>query len=343
MPRIAECGWQPRWQPEPAADGSAAGAWSSDDYATFHTDGTVAGERWLRYHHLAPLPWRDADRQEKPTLTPQLITDFTAYDTVQEPRHSESAPQADSLGIHWVGDLALSCTAAVESEKGNLLFELRKGGRRFLCRLDVATGRAALSISGQDMAQCRPTTATAIRGPGSHEIRFSNCDNELHLWVDGKVASFDAPTTYKDLGNTQPDEADLAPVGVGTDGAKVRIHHLRILRDLYYGAVRGTGAPKENCDVQYMPDRALPGQGSTLSGLQHIDFPLGPDRFFVLGDNSTCSKDGRLWGADNYWVPRELLLGKALFRYWPHSWDKIPYVNVPMPYFPNFARMGLVR
>ena len=73
------------------------------------------------------------------------------------------------------------------------------------------------------------------------------------------------------------------------------------------------------------------------------NFVLKADQFFVLGDNSARSKDGRLWGTDNHWVPRELLIGKALFIYWPHSWDRVPYVNVPCPYFPNFPGMGLVR
>jgi len=55
----------------------------------------------------------------------------------------------------------------------------------------------------------------------------------------------------------------------------------------------------------------------------------------VLGDNSAKSKDGRLWGRE-FWVPRDLLIGKAMFIYWPHSWDRIPYVNIPFPYFPKF-------
>ena len=38
------------------------------------------------------------------------------------------------LGLFWVGDLALRCTVAAESERGQLLLELRKGGRRFRCR-----------------------------------------------------------------------------------------------------------------------------------------------------------------------------------------------------------------
>ena len=54
-------------------------------------------------------------------------------------------------------------------------------------------------------------------------------------------------------------------------------------------------------------------------------------QFLMLGDNSAASKDSRLWEQDSeypggppleYYVRRDLLLGKALFIYWPHSWDK---------------------
>lgn len=37
------------------------------------------------------------------------------------------------------------------------------------------------------------------------------------------------------------------------------------------------------------------------------------DSYFVLGDNSTSSKDSRYWG----FVPKDNLLGEALFVYWP--------------------------
>ena len=89
------------------------------------------------------------------------------------------------------------------------------------------------------------------------------------------------------------------------------------------------------CRAQTADRAAPPDRATSISRWK-------PDQFFVLGDNSAKSKDGRLWGPE-YWVSRELLIGKALFIYWPHSWNKIPYVNIPFPYFPNFARMGLVR
>jgi signal peptidase I len=40
-----------------------------------------------------------------------------------------------------------------------------------------------------------------------------------------------------------------------------------------------------------------------------------PDQFFVLGDHRNSSNDSRNWG----FVPRNLIYGKAVFRYWPVS------------------------
>jgi signal peptidase I len=40
---------------------------------------------------------------------------------------------------------------------------------------------------------------------------------------------------------------------------------------------------------------------------------------------------------DHHYVERDLLIGKALLIYWPHTWNR------PIPYMPNFRRMGLIR
>jgi signal peptidase I len=362
MPRIAKDGWPARWQSELPGDGAAAGGWDADDNATFHTDGAAGGERWLRYHHLVPSyrQWGDLLKgRPLKNLRPQLITDFTAYNTSQTVGNQyffNPAPDGASLGLYWVGDLALRCTVDVESEKGELLFELRKAGRRFRCRLDVATGRATLSISGQDMEKFRPTAATNVRGRGRHEILFSNCDDELRLWVDGSVVRFDSAATYDDLKNYTPQTSDLEPVGVASVGAAARLSHLAILRDLYYiSDLAYAEHPRLAADeVRLEGDDSLDDRMLRNRSERPANFRLQSDQFFVLGDNSARSKDGRLWGnvriengelwgVDNYWVPRELLIGKALFLYWPHSWNRIPYVDIPFPYFPNFGRMGLVK
>lgn len=336
MPRIAEYGWPARWYADSPKD---AATWKAEDDATFRTDGRADGDHWLRYHHRAPsyAQWQQSKMapSDSVDVRPGWITDFTAYDTGRpEGAFVDPAPERVALGQYWVGDLAFACTVEVESGEGELALELCKGGRQFQCRFDLATGRATLSISGHDMNDWRPTASTALRGKGTHEVMFSNCDDELLLWVDGRVVAFDAPTTYPPLGNTSHKPSDLAPVGVSASGAVVRIGHLRVFRDLFYIALNG-GAQG---NVHGYP-----------TAHEHADFslestPSEPDRFFVLGDNSPKSKDGRLWGRE-HWVDRDLLIGKAMFIYWPHPWHEIrtPWVHVPFPYFPNFSGMGLVR
>ncbi len=346
MPRIAELGWPERWRPDDPA--IAHGAWKCDDYMTFRTDGTAGGENWLRYEHRVPgfRQWRallagfEAAAEE---VEPRLITDFLAYDTSREAGESPAPPPA-GFGGHWVGDLALECTVDLLGEQGELIFELCKGGRRFHCRLDVSTGRATLSISGDDMDHFHPAADTPLRGPGSHRVRFGNCDNQLLLWVDKELVVFDSTTEYKeDLDNTLPEESDLRPAGVASVGAAFQIGGLRLLRDIYYMAVEGDADSQRQYDVKTLPNDGMFRVNKRSHGVRYVEFSLGPDQFFVLGDNSARSKDGRLWGAHNHFVPRELLIGKALFIYWPHSWDRIPYVGIPLPYFPNFKDMGLVK
>jgi signal peptidase I len=82
-----------------------------------------------------------------------------------------------------------------------------------------------------------------------------------------------------------------------------------------------------------------------------VEFPLGKDQFFVMGDNSAESSDARLWNVSSehggrpggQYLERRLLIGKALAVYWPHSWNRVPGTPIPFPLFPNFGDMRLVR
>lgn len=81
---------------------------------------------------------------------------------------------------------------------------------------------------------------------------------------------------------------------------------------------------------------------------------LEADQFFVLGDNSPQSQDGRLWDNPDPWVeylmakrgmdvrrgvvPRDLMLGRAFFVYFP----SITYGGAPVPFI-DFGKMRTIE
>ena len=88
--------------------------------------------------------------------------------------------------------------------------------------------------------------------------------------------------------------------------------------------------------------------------MERKDFPLEADQFFMLGDNSSASKDSRAWGtpeAPLHHVDRRLLIGRALVVFWPHAvptaWNRTVVERcgweLRLPCLPNFARMRFVK
>jgi signal peptidase I len=365
--------WLPRWAPQTPGPGGGKGQWvASADKLTFHSDDSGPQPVWLQYRHLVPSEddWRQylATGTTPGPTRPQLITDLTAYDTdikydIVEKRVTPPVP-----ALNWVGDLSVACQMRVERPGGEAILELVKGGRVFQCRLDLDSGRASLSISG--LKGFHPTAETSVRGPGTYQLRLANVDHQLTLWAGGSVVSFqaapgsgsvqdgDSPTAYQGelLQNDVPQPADLQPVRIGSRGAALEVSHLRIDRDIYYLAItsgprRGDpitdftgGDVREPFPEGLDPATALgdPQAWQVYTRTNSVEFTLGPDQFFMLGDNSAASMDGRLWEGGHF-VRRDLLIGKALFIYWPHALTYIPHTPIPVYYFPNFWRMGLVR
>ncbi|NLX95070.1 MAG: hypothetical protein GXY83_02720 [Rhodopirellula sp.] len=358
-PELYRQGWPSRWNPLPAAADS--GPWTvSDDHRTFRTDGSTQEEAWLSYRHSVPSyqDWQQllaGGGIQPDAIRPQLITDFSAYNSGVDADSAYLAPGAHALGLHWVGDLVVEAVADVESDSGELILELIEGGRHFQCRIEVATGTATLSIDG--MEDFRPTAKTKVLGPGGYHLRFANVDDQLLLWVNKGLVEFDRETTYPRLDNTVPTAEDLQPARLASHGAAVKFSHLKLRRDLYYIAVQaGGGSAGIIADFNpfgppYQPmtperiDHFLsdPSQWEVFRTLREVEFPLQKDQFLMLGDNSAASKDSRLWDEDEFFVKRDLLIGKALYIYWPHSWNRISGTRIWFPFFPNLARMGFVR
>lgn len=348
--------WPLRWQPWSKVD-SPADWQPSDDTRSYHTNGQGNEAAWLRYQHIVPpeVNWQQGSWNPVRAPQAQLVTDFYAFNTRVTRDRPASSPAA--LGLHWVGDLIIECETDVTSGSGEVLFDLVKGGRHFTCTIDVATGQARLSIDG--LPDWNPAASTPFKGAGKHHVRFANVDRELTLWIDGRVIDFDSPTTYDDLGNDRPqstpqDMGDLAPAGIGSRGTALSINHLRLLRDIYYIAEKGPygdivndyQAPVQSSDrvAQFMASpEAWRSGGDYFERRQAVLFPLKEDQFFVLGDNSPASSDARLWSKQHF-VERELLVGKALFVYWPHPLNlQVPMMDLSFGILPNFGGMGFIR
>ena len=65
-------------------------------------------------------------------------------------------------------------------------------------------------------------------------------------------------------------------------------------------------------DGAVLDEPYLAGLPSTV-GLEARRWRMGPDEYFVMGDNRTRSTDSREYGP----VKADLLVGRVLLRYWP--------------------------
>jgi signal peptidase I len=381
-------GWPLRWHSSPE---SGPDAWKVEKSTVgknvrqqYSVEAAAGAASWLRYENIQPTydVWQQVtaavgNGEKRPLYSDanraqlrRLIMDANPYDGRVDRSHMaynslQIAPEKS--GFHWVSDLMLEANVKIESAKGELLLDLVEAGQHFTGRVDLSSGEAKLSA--ENAPDFAPKAKTSLTGTGEHRVAFSNFDDQLLLWVDGKVVEFDGTTAYdtdRVFGNRQDmrphtsdkDLGDLAPVGIGARGAKLVVNHLQVWRDIYYIAddderMKKSGGPVTDFDhatVGRLLDLAVnPAQWDRFRERNKADFSLNGDQLFVMGDNSAESSDARLWVNSDRGKPggpyldRRLLIGKALCVYWPHSWNQIPGTPIPFPLFPNIADMRLVR
>ena len=172
-------------------------------------------------------------------------------------------PSGDMRGQYWVGDLAVEFDVTIESDSGKLGFDIVESGVYYEGEIDVATGKLTLSIDGGEeyfVSSNSDNSAgfkgpviegqTSIRGKGDYEIRFSNFDNELRVWVDDDLIELNHPATFETERIRGPrwsaeDAGDLLPVGLHSTGVAVELTDARIYRDVYYIATKSIGRNRE--------------------------------------------------------------------------------------------------
>ncbi|MBW8016611.1 MAG: signal peptidase I [Planctomycetes bacterium] len=153
--------------------------------------------------------------------------------------------------------------------------------------------------------------SSGIAGDDSRVLLwFANVDHQLVLEYGDERLAYDLGDKPGSLGERK----QLMPRVSIFGGGEIKLSHVGIFRDIHY--IEQTQLRQRDGNIV----------GGTRAREGH-PFKLYDDQFFVLGDNSPASLDSRYWatpglgnGDTQYrmgTVPRDYLVGKAFFVYWP--------------------------
>lgn len=300
--------------------------------------GPWSGEGWdvsaMAYRaegaNPGPLVWNTASWP---------ITDRTPYnDPIQSQRPIAHFPVSDvrlRLGVE-PDDAGLSATATLAARKH--LFEARLEGTTATIRMRPEEADAWTTLATAEFHGFTPGRIT--------NVEFAHVDQSLELRVGGARIAY---ATYnwtpmerltwatnenasrdRGLPLSEPESYIAPEVSWTFSGSPVTLHRVGLDRDLHWRTDRD-------------PD------GYTRATSPGKTFTLLDDQFFMLGDNSPSSRDSRMWDVVDPWVaatmddrigvvPRELMMGKAFFVYFP-----APHQNLgPVP-VPDFGRLRFIK
>ena len=225
----------------------------------------------------------------------------------------------------YCSDLMVRFYARSIKAEGRVGVELSKYQTRYRAWVDL-TGEMVIEKVDKDGKETE-LNRKSIESPAINKatlVKFANVDHQLIFQFGSEKLTHDLERAAEDAGQRITDiEPQVRIFGSG----KLTISHAAIFRDIHY--------TKTN-----PPNRAAEGN----------PIPLEKDEFFVLGDNSPNSEDCRLWRAKGKGnngrlyrkgiVPRDYLVGKALFVYWPSGFR--PFAKSRFAVIPNVGRMRFI-
>lgn len=180
-------------------------------------------------------------------------------------------------GQHAVGDLRLELEVRAEPQLRALELELLEGPRAYV--LELPGPAASADARARLRVEERPAGATRVHELGLGELRlssssatriaFQNLDNEIAVELDGERAF---------ALEIEPERNQQSGARVRTRGGAAVLERLGLARDTYY-----------------LSDRSI---------TRAVAIPNG--HYFLLGDNSVDSADGREWQAMRFaWIDAE--------------------------------------
>ncbi len=247
--------------------------------------------------------------------------------------------------LNDVSDVKLMFTYSRSQGDGPLQANLTKHGH--LLRLELLPGSAALYLASPGVNTPVEIGKVSLKASSTPiRVEFAVADYRASVRIDGKELIATTPAQFKpDVAALLRDfEANIpepkATVSIDAFAQTCQLSHVSLWRDVYYLTRDSRGTPHW----------AMPYSFPTGTGRSEL-MQLGTDEFFVMGDNSMLSSDGRMWtdrvslpyedvNVEGGRVPRRFMLGRAFFVYWPAGYSP---VNGFVRFVPNFGEMRFIH
>lgn len=251
-------------------------------------------------------------------------------------------------GTNIVEDMRLGTTVIPQSKDTTLTLTLQTSRYDFRAVIDGESNSPRIEVRGNGFDDWAVPDETSRHGAEQrHEthrlaagqptrVELWHVDQHVQLWMGGELAAewkYDNKLPAETLLEIEEQTIENEPrISVTVGGGAAQLHDLDVDRDLYYTS-----------------------QNNYLGATTRIA-RIGPDRFFCLGDNSPHSKDSRMWEEADKWiryhtgragrevqagyVPRQLMLGRAFFVYFPAPYR---FKATGMWLIPNFGQMRFIH
>ena len=335
--------WKPtgsdasKWKMAPSRDWAFSGTgattldWSADAFAI--DDWSSYNSMRMAYDAMRRSPRGMADREwRQDTCFP--VSDLRLCATI------ECAQLA-----------AFTSTFTLTARSSTLAFAIKGSGEVTVTRSVMESGE----LLGTEAAKFTPRT------DGLLSFECWHVDQQLWVFINGsqvlqmpyEFKSLDDRVTASMFGRTveqyvrrHTDTRGPTPPRLSwtfETAAPFTLRGVKLDRDLYYRPVLHDANNQFTINGDYLSGPGFATNYEEPARLSNRDYVM-------LGDNSSASRDARLWGrahgltlktfgdAQPGVVPREMIVGKAWAVYFP-----APVVAPPLPFVPDFGRIRFIR
>ncbi|OHB79618.1 MAG: signal peptidase I [Planctomycetes bacterium RBG_16_55_9] len=290
----------------------------------------VGDSQWIVMDNDNPIQFRlDSPTEEQADQIHTLVYDTTVGNSFRTTYAYNDVAYYGNMP--YCSDLMVRFDCLAASSRGCIGIALSKYETTYRAKIDFSSG--VLVVTRQEEGgEPVKLAETPIERPATDEqafVTFAYVDRLLVFEYDGTKWTHDLGRNLNDVGLVRRDiEPRVEIFGSGS----LTLSHVAIFRDTHYTELRYGNSGE-------------PGRATKEA------FLLEKDQFFVLGDNSPNSEDCRWWdrpglaneGVPEYpegIVPRDYLVGKALFVYWPSGFK--PFAAFPFGIIPNVGRMRFI-